>query len=301
MALPRPLITRFAPTPSGYLHLGNVYSLVLTWLIAKKSSGQILLRIDDLDKARYRPAYLQNILDTLDFLGMELDGTPASVHAFEQAYSQHLHVASYQAAIDQLAAKGLLFACACSRKEVIAQAQDGQYGGTCRDKYLPLSEGYAWRIKTAPANPVTFSELGISHAEVDLHKVMRDFVIRRKDGLPAYQVASIIDDLRLGTNLIVRGQDLWHSTAAQVFLADVLGEKAFRQIRFYHHPLVKGSGDTKLSKSQRASPVLEAFSSKEALISQLGQMILGKKISSLDELLEEFTLAHLPSISTISR
>jgi len=221
--------TRIAPTPSGFLHLGNVFSFALTAALARRSGASILLRIDDLDRERSRRAYVDDIFDTLTFMGIPWDEGPRNAEEFENAYSQAFRMDAYRDVLDRLSIQGALFACTCSR------ADTGPC--SCVRKGIPLgTDGVSWRL----------------HAE-DIE--LKNFVVRRKDGIPAYQVTSVVDDLRYGVDLVVRGEDLRPSTEAQRFLAAQLGEGAFGKITFHHHPLLQGPSGEKLSKSAGAASI----------------------------------------------
>ncbi len=157
--------TRLAPTPSGYLHLGNVFSFIYTVALARRTGAAILLRIDDLDKERTTDAYLQDIFDTLHFLEIPWDEGPKDVSDFQAHYSQRQRMHLYNNALAQISKSPQLFACSCSRRHIQAQSRDGTYPGTCRNKYLPLSgPGNAWRVRTpdaweqavkTPSGPIT--------------------------------------------------------------------------------------------------------------------------------------------------
>jgi len=251
-----PVRGRLAPTPSGYLHLGNAVNFVLTWLLVRQAGGSLHLRIDDLDRARLRPAYLANIFQTLDWLGLDYDTGPRDPANFEQHYSQLHHLAEYQAVLDQLRQQpGLVYACTCSRTDILALAPDGRYPGTCRHRQLPLdTPGAAWRVQLPDDLIVSFVDGWQGQVAVHLGRDLGDFVMRKKDGAPAYQIGSVVDDLRLGTTLIVRGADLLQSTAAQLWLAQQLAATASftaTRIQFVHHPLLPGPDGMKLSKSQQ--------------------------------------------------
>jgi glutamyl/glutaminyl-tRNA synthetase len=228
--------TRLAPTPSGYLHLGNVLSFALTAALARRTGASILLRIDDMDKTRAGREYVQDIFDTLNFLEIPWDEGPRNYAEFEREFSQLHRLDLYRGALQQLQDEGKLFACTCSRTSMLRDSSDGGYPGTCRGKKLPFDgEDTSWRLMTEGVGASLPAEL-------------RDFIVRKKDGLPAYQLASVMDDLHFGVDLVVRGQDLWPSTLAQHFLARQLRQTAFGEIRFYHHPLLVEPAGTKLSK-----------------------------------------------------
>lgn len=249
-----PVISRLAPTPSGYLHLGNAVNFVLTWLLVRRAVGTLHLRIDDLDRARLRPAYLENIFRTIEWLGLDYDAGPAGPTDFERNYSQLHQLHHYQAALDQLRqVPGLLYACRCSRAAVLAGAPAGRYEDSCRVGKLPFeAPGVAWRAHVPATSQVGVFDYWQGRQEISLAAETGDFVVRKKDGWPAYQLSSIVDDLRLGTTLIVRGLDLLPSTAAQLWLArQVPGLMTFQTTHFLHHPLLPGPDGLKLSKSQQ--------------------------------------------------
>jgi glutamyl/glutaminyl-tRNA synthetase len=291
--------TRIAPTPSGYLHLGNALSFALTWALARQQGGVVALRIDDLDNARFRPEYLQDIFDTLHFLGLDYDEGPQDPADFRQHYSQLHRLPLYHGLLDQLVRQGLVYACPCSRTQVAALSAQGLYHGTCRNKQLPLdTPGTAWRLRVPEGTAVRFSDLVLGEVAVPLAEVMPDFVVRRKDGVPAYQVASVADDGRMGVNLVVRGQDLLSSTAAQLFLAGLVGEEGFMKARFVHHPLVQENDGGKLSKSQGSLSLYDMRKRgvRAAEVWQrLGHMLgLQEQVRRADEFLEVLRQTGVP-------
>lgn len=238
--------TRLAPTPSGYLHLGNILSFSVTVAIARKTGARILLRIDDMDRERMQPAYVQDIFDTLQYLDIPWDEGPRDANDFEKEYSQVHRMDIYRQALERLRVNGELFACNCSRSQL---AEESAYPGVCRDKNISLdAEQVNWRLKTASRDlkikPVK-GEIFLSPFPTS----MRDFIVRKKDGCPSYQLTSVMDDLHYGIDLIVRGQDLWESTLTQHYLAEQLNETSFNDIAFYHHPLLVSMNGGKLSKS----------------------------------------------------
>ena len=249
------LHTRIAPTPSGWLHRGNAFSFVLTWLYARASGGTVWLRIDDLDKSRRRREYIEDIFVSLRWLGLDWDRGPTDTDDFLQNHSQQLRLAQYQAVADKLRENGNLFACTCSRKAIRQRSPSGNYPGTCRSRNIPFdAPRTAWRINTTAAKNSTFQSLTDKVHTVNLDAVMPDFVVRQKNGQAAYMLASVVDDVRAGINFIVRGQDLYNASAAQSFLAAELAElRAFRAVRFLHHPLWRDEKGDKLSKSAGAT------------------------------------------------
>ena len=239
--------TRIAPTPSGFLHLGNVLSFVLTAALAQQTGAKILLRIDDLDRERVKPEYVQDIFDTLNFLEIPWQEGPRNVAEYEKDWSQVHRLALYRDALEKLERNGHVFSCTCSRAQL--QASRNVYPGTCLGKGLSLDtpesnlrlitdDDEVW-MKTYPGKSIGTT----------LPDEMNDFVVWKKDGLPAYQLASVCDDIYFGVDLVVRGLDLWPSTLAQLQLATKLGETGFTDVTFYHHPLLMTAGGEKLSKS----------------------------------------------------
>jgi glutamyl/glutaminyl-tRNA synthetase len=249
--LPKNIITRFAPTPSGYLHIGNVLSFAITWSLARQNRGKVILRIDDIDNTRYRSDYVEDIFETLNVLGLHYDEGPRNLNDFEQNYSQHKRLVRYQAIIDQLKANDKLYACGCSRSQINALSDNGLYMRQCAHAQIPIDHrNAAWRVRVPENHVLTINDAAKGTLTVDLNQTMPDFVVRRKDGFPAYQIASLADDIDMGITLIVRGMDLIDSTAAQLFLAHELGEKSFADKTFLHHPLIKNSNGEKISKSK---------------------------------------------------
>lgn len=242
--------TRIAPTPSGYLHTGNAFSFLLTAALAKKYGAEILLRIDDLDKERVRKEYIQDIFHTLDYLDIHYQQGPVNEEELYNNWSQTTRIHLYNDFLTQLAGQGLVYACDCSRQQVLQADTVGRYPGTCRQKSIPLNAaGVNWRIKTDHSVSLLLHDWLRGPVSVTLPEAMHDFVVRKKDGLPAYQLASLTDDHHFGIDLIVRGQDLWDSTLAQLYLSRQLGLFSFEKVVFLHHPLLVNQQGGKLSKS----------------------------------------------------
>ncbi|TDN38102.1 hypothetical protein E4631_05935 [Hymenobacter sp. UV11] len=241
-----PIIGRLAPTPSGYLHLGNAVNFVLTWLLVRRAGGTLHLRIDDLDRARLRRVYLDNIFRVIDWLKIGYDHGPSGPDDFLAHHSQLLHLPDYNRALRRLGQRpGLAYGSQRTR------TSEGVGEGL-----VPLATpGAAWRAHVPPRAVVTFADAWQGVVSVPLGAEMADFIIRKKDGVAAYQLASVVDDLRLGTTLVVRGLDLLPSTAAQLWLAARLPEtQAFNaaRVQFHHHPLLTDATGQKLSKSTQA-------------------------------------------------
>lgn len=234
-AMHTPPKLRIAPTPSGFLHIGNAVNAVLTYVCARTHpSGKVLLRIDDLDADRKRPEYVTDIFETLQWLGIEWDEGPRNVKDFELHWSQRHRLPLYEAMLSRLGATGLVFGCRASRRTLAEHA--GRYPTHLRKQGISLADAdAAWRVCT----PETLA--------------LSDFVVRRRDGVPAYQIASLTDDVHFGITHLVRGADLADSTAAQYWLGNVLNEARFADIRTWHHPLLTNEQGEKLSKSAGAT------------------------------------------------
>lgn len=242
--------TRIAPTPSGFLHLGNALSFIITDDLARRTGASILLRIDDMDRERMERAYVEDIFDTLRFLGIGWQEGPHRYDGFEKEWSQLRRLPLYGEALQQLRDDGRLFACTCSRTQVLRESADGVYPGTCRHKALPLdTPGASWRVRTAGSPALRVKDADGHVVTAPLPAIMRDMIVRKKDGFPAYQLTSLVDDVHFGIDLIVRGHDLWTSTLAQLHLAALLGKQAFLDAAFVHHRLVEARPGQKLSKS----------------------------------------------------
>ena len=255
------LRTRIAPTPSGFLHAGNGVSFILTYAIARAFEGQILLRIDDLDAERMRSEYVDDIFRTLDWLGLEYDEGPTSPDDFYQKFSQHKRLDIYNDFIEKLQIAGLLYECHCSRKQISLTSTNGLYPKTCRNNRLTTHDVHkketAWRIQVADSTIISFKEWRKEKVSIQLDTAMGDFIIRQKNGLPAYQIASLADDELFNINFIVRGSDLLNSTAAQFFLAEQIEHLNFLHNIFFHHPLLKNTEGIKFSKSEDAIALKE--------------------------------------------
>lgn len=244
--------TRIAPTPTGYLHLGNAYNFSLTAALAHKYNAGILLRIDDMDYQRVNTAYVQDIFDTLTFLNIPWHEGPRNVQEVQQHWGQQHRLALYNDALQKLQQRGLVYACSCSRSE-IQQRYNGIYPGTCLHRNLPF-EGNAWRLNTSGAGDIAI-KTGNGLLHKPLPAEMQLFVVRKKDGYPAYQLTSVVDDIYFNVNIVVRGADLWPSTIAQQYLAQQLQQPAFNNITFYHHKLLTTQSGEKLSKSAGSTSI----------------------------------------------
>ena len=204
--------------------------------------GTVLLRIDDLDAARTRPEYIDDIFDSLHGLGIPWHQGPRDPDDLERHWRQSSRIANAFSLMDELRAIGVLYACTCSRAQIS--------GCTCGTRSLPFDgPETAWRLRLPADLTITVPGLFGHSTLVQLAQEIPDPVIRQRNGQPAYQIASLADDEFFGMNVIVRGTDLLPSTACQCHLATLLQLDTFLQVRFVHHPLLTDTTGRKLSKS----------------------------------------------------
>lgn len=251
-------ITRIAPTPSGFLHVGNCVNFVIVAHIAQRVGAHIALRIDDMDRERYRREYVDDIFRVLDWLEITPDIGPATTTEFEAGYSMQDRHDGYRSELQAAIDRGLqVYVCSCSRKML----QSGQ-PCTCRDRDQLLEPGKtALRIAVAPGTRVAVGDVS-----VDVASEMGDWIVWRREGLASYHLASLIEDRNLGTTDIVRGEDLLASTAAQMLLAPYVLATGFQEASFRHHRLVRGVAGEKLSKSQLgAQPLARTVAERDRI------------------------------------
>ncbi len=242
------VIGRFAPSPSGRMHLGNLFSALLAWLSVRADGGELLLRIEDLDPDRCRPEYAAQLKDDLRWLGLNWD---------REGQSQSKRSGEYERQFQKLAQMGLVYPCYCSRTELHAASaphgSDGRvvYAGTCRQltaaQRAEKKKKTAWRVMV-PDRIFGFSDgLQGAYAE-NLAAECGDFIVRRADGVFAYQLAVVTDDALMGVTQVVRGRDLLDSTPRQLYLYETLG---FSPPAFYHVPLLLAGDGRRLSKREQ--------------------------------------------------
>lgn len=264
--------TRLAPTPSGFLHRGNAVNFLVAWKLARMHNGRVLLRIDDLDAERARPEFIDDVFASLQWLGIHWDEGPRDATDFTANWSQHRRLDRYAAILRALRDGGHLYACTCSRTSV----------GSCphRREPLPLDTPDAtWRLRVPDNCPVTICTWPGGTRTIDLAECLPDPVLRKRNGQPAYQIASLADDVDHRIDLLVRGEDLLPSTACQTWLAHLLGFASFLQAKCVHHPLIADANGAKLSKSAGAASLKtlrasgagpeELYASAEAIIARL--------------------------------
>ena len=232
-------IGRFAPTPSGYLHFGSLVAALASYLDARAQGGRWLLRMEDLDPPREVPGAQAVILATLESYGFEWEG--------ELVRQSERHEA-YGAVLDRLFQQGLAYACTCSRKQL--ENYQGVYPGFCRDAGHAQQDA-AIRLRV-PELEYAFIDRVQGEFRQHLGREVGDFVIRRRDGLYAYQLAVVLDDAWQGITDVVRGADLLDSTPRQLYLQELLG---LSQPRYLHVPLIIQPDGHKLGKSYRSPPL----------------------------------------------
>ena len=289
---------RFAPSPTGDLHLGNLRTALVAWLCARSAGSRFAIRMEDLDQHATKPGQAERQLDELRALGLDWDG-PITF--------QSTRLDRYREAIDQLDAAGLTYPCYCSRREIREAVSapngpgpDGAYPGTCRD--LSAAER---RAREAAGRPPALRARGegVVRSFVDrfagpYEGPADDVVIRRNDGTPSYNLVVIVDDIDQGVGEVVRGDDLLASTPRQLHLASLLGLEPVPS--FGHVPLVLGPDGARLAKrdgavtlEDRAARGIDAATVRAELAASLGLSEPGEPVAP-DQLLERFAGATLP-------
>ncbi|MCF6354454.1 MAG: tRNA glutamyl-Q(34) synthetase GluQRS [Candidatus Polarisedimenticolaceae bacterium] len=241
-----PYCGRFAPSPTGALHFGSLIAAVACYLDARTNRGRWLVRMEDIDPPREVPGAADDILHTLEAFGFEWD---------DAVLYQSRRTAAYQAALEQLQQQGHTYPCGCSRKGIAQQGRPGVegiiYPGTCRAGLPPEREARTTRLVT-PNPPVGFMDKIQGKIEQSIAQEVGDFIIRRSDGLFAYQLAVVVDDAWQGVTHIVRGADLMHSTPRQLYLQRLLSHPA---PGYAHLPLAVDAAGNKLSKQTGSLPI----------------------------------------------
>ena len=231
-------VTRIAPTPSGHLHRGNAYNFLLVWLLARTHDGTIVLRIDDLDKGRFRAHFLESIFYDLHWMGIDWDKGPTSIDD-AQAFSQHRRMALYQEHLDAIRSNPDLFGCTCTRKMIAQASKDGRYPGTCRN--MVAEAGKVWRLWTA-------GKFGAVNNQKE--SLSNSVVLCNRQGTPSYMFACVVDDWKHDVDVIVRGEDLYPASVTQSYLRKVMGIP--KEPYHIHHPLLLDETGRKLSKSTKS-------------------------------------------------
>jgi glutamyl-Q tRNA(Asp) synthetase len=254
------IVTRFAPSPTGYLHLGHAYSALDAWRTAREAGGKFLLRIEDIDRTRCKPEFTDAILEDLAWLGLDWDG---------EVRKQSEHFAEYEAALDTLDGMGVIYPCFCTRAAIAAeiaraggapQGEEGPiYPRTCRDltieerlRRIAAGEGFALRLDVARAlartGPLEWEEEGEGIIAAD-PSLLGDVVLARKDTPTSYHLAVTLDDALQGVTLVTRGADLFTATHIHRLLQALL---ALPTPRYRHHKLLTDANGTRFAKRDKA-------------------------------------------------
>lgn len=299
---------RFAPSPSGRIHLGNILCCLLAWLSARQKGGRVILRIEDLDIARCPRRYGEQMCRDIQWLGLDWDEGPV-IGGPSGPYEQSRRTALYQAALRRLEAQGLVYPCFCTRAELHAASaphrEDGQvvYPGTCRGLTAEQAAERARRTGRAPAlrlwvpeEEITFTDGHMGEYREWLPADCGDFLLRRSDGIFAYQLAVVVDDAAMGVNQVVRGSDLLSSTPRQIYLQRLLG---LPEPEYGHVPLLLSADGRRLAKRDRDQELGELqsrYTAPELLgcLAHLAGLIPEEVPITAEELIPLFSWEKLP-------
>ncbi|MCK4641699.1 MAG: glutamate--tRNA ligase, partial [Candidatus Marinimicrobia bacterium] len=287
---------RFAPSPTGALHLGGARTAIYNWLFACSTSGKFLLRIEDTDTKRSRTEYVEQIYNSLKWLGLNWD---------EEPVFQSQRLKAYQQAVQKLLDKGRAYYCFCTLQELEerrSQSGEYKYDGMCRSldreqisAYFDAGKPAAVRFKIEPGitewNDLVYSNIRVNHNEID------DFVIQRSNGIPTYQLAVVVDDIYMKISHVIRGEDHISNTPKQILLYQALGEKI---PEFAHLPLLMGTDGKRLSKRHGATGVDEYKALGYPAFAVFNYLALlgwvpkdGSEILSPSELIRRFHLTEI--------
>lgn len=291
-------VGRFAPSPSGRMHLGNLWSCLIAWLSARSAGGEMVLRLEDLDPDRCRREYCDQVMRDLEWLGLDWDNQPVYQSERRSLYAQ---------AFAQLEQRGLIYPCYCSRAERLAASaphrSDGvaRYGGRCRTltaqqrEELEQTRRPAWRLRV-PDEEYTFTDLLQGTYRENLERECGDFILRRSDGVYAYQLAVVVDDALMGVTQVVRGQDLLDSTPRQNYIQELLG---YSRPAYGHVPLLLSADGRRLAKrdrDQELGQLQQRFSAPELVgrLAHLAGLLERPEAVTPRELIPLFSWEKLP-------
>jgi glutamyl-tRNA synthetase len=285
--------TRFSPSPTGALHLGGAHTALFNWLFARHYGGVFILRIEDTDQERSQEHFVDEILESMRWMGLDWDEGP-----FRQ--SERLDI--YNDFVNRLLAAGHAYYCDCDpgdleerRKAALARGEKPRYDGRCQDRGLPAGPNTAVRFKTPQTGTTHWEDQIKGHIAFE-NQELDDLVIRRADGIPTYNLAVVVDDITMNVSHIIRGDDHISNTPRQILIYQALGEPT---PLFGHMPLMLGKDRTKLSKRHGAMPVL-AYRDRGILshtlnnyLARLGWSHGDQEIFSKEELISYFSLQHV--------
>ena len=295
----KPVVGRFAPSPTGRMHAGNVFAALAAWLVAKSQGGRMVLRIENLDAQRSKPQFVDAVQRDFERLGLTWDEGP---------YFQHDRDEAYRAAFDVLQGRDLVYPCFCTRADLHAasaphRGEKPVYPGTCRG--LTPTERAARALERTPAHRLVVPDEDVAFVDQvqgpysqNLARDCGDFLVRRSDGAFAYQLAVVVDDAAQGVNSVVRGVDLLCSTPQQIHLQNLFG---LPRPAYAHVPLIVAELNRRLSKRDRDAALdalLERFKTPEAVIGRIAGLTgLAPTCdpTTPEELLRTFDLGALPT------
>ncbi len=287
------VVTRFPPSPTGYLHIGGARTALFNWLYARKNHGRFILRIEDTDVQRSTEEATRAILESMEWLGLDWDEGP-----FFQSRRYHI----YSSFIERLLATGTAYHCHCSQEELDRKRKEARslglkpkYDGTCRERGLGPAPGSVVRLKSPSTGITAFQDavkglISFDNSELD------DLVLRRSDQSPTYHLAVVVDDITLGVNTVIRGDDHVNNTPRQIMIYQALGEPL---PKYAHVPMILGPDRTRLSKRHGATSVLayrDMGYLPQALLNalaRLGWSFGDQEKFTKDELIEKFSLERV--------
>ena len=289
---------RFAPSPSGRMHLGNLWSALLAWLSARSAGGEMVLRLEDLDPDRCTRAWCDQVMRDLEWLGLTWDNEPVYQSERTEVYAQAFHTLEEQ---------GLIYPCYCTRAERLAASaphrSDGQtvYDGRCarltpeEREVLSRTRRPAWRVKVGQES-IAFCDMLYGEYKEDLKTDCGDFILRRSDGVYAYQLAVVVDDAAMGVNQVVRGSDLLSSAPRQIYPQRLLG---LPEPEYGHVPLLLSAGGRRLAKRDRDQELGELqsrYTAPELIgrLAHLARLIPEPAPVTAEELIPLFSWEKLP-------
>ena len=284
------IVTRFPPSPTGYLHIGGARTALFNWLYTRQKGGKFILRIEDTDEERSSEEATKAIIESMEWLGLSWDEGP---------YFQSKRYDLYNAFIEKLLKKGLAYHCHCSQEELNERREEAKrkglkpkYDGKCRNLGLGPAPGSVVRLKTPLTGKTRFVDLIKGPISFD-NEELDDLIIRRSNGSPTYHLAVVADDIDLGVNVIIRGDDHVNNTPRQIQIYHAVGEPL---PQYAHVPMILGSDKTRLSKRHGAMSVLEyremgylPHALLNALV-RLGWSHGDQEKFTMDELVEKFSL-----------